>query len=253
MRITSRLQWVTTVLCAGAALALPCHAQRVTPQDVIRAEAAENVAPRSQKQYAESLVNRLDPGDDPKIILDVIELQLRASIDLGLADKLQHLIDAASKLSAITGDAMRAASLEAQFARAQFYTGHDIAGVESSASALARQEAIVVDGKHPDPTRLFRQLIEHAQLIASVMRVDTLVTTLKRAEKLMPAVRNPALASIDHDNLLAQVYFALGDLGRVREILASMLERAKRLEVLTWEPEVHFLMAETYIAQAMPA
>lgn len=251
MKLDARqLRWVVWVAGTSAALALPCQAQRVTAQDVLRAESPENFAARAQKQYAESLVSRLDASDDPKIILDVIELQLRASIDLGLADKLDRLMEAATRLSAVAGDTMRAASIDGQIARAQFFTGHDSAGVAASERALARQEAASVDGKHPDPTRLYRHLIEHATLVASVMRIDAVVSLLKRAEKIMPSVRNPALASIDHDGLLAQVYFELGDLVRVREILASMLERSKRLGVLTWEPEVHFQMAETYVAQA---
>lgn len=247
---TRTIRWIALAAIAGTMLAMPCRAQRIAAEDVLRAESAENFAPRAQKKYVESLVNRLDPAGDPRLILDVIELQLRASIDLGLADKLDTLLSAVKRLSAVAADPARSASIDEQVARAIFFNGHDIEGLEASERALTQQEAVAPVGKHPDPTRLFRHLIEHAQLVASMMRVDKLVTTLKKAEKVLPLVRNPALASIDLDNLQAQAYFALGDLGRVREILSSMLERANRLGLPTWESEVQFAMADMHIAQA---
>lgn len=245
-----RLWWVTTLLGVSLAAVLPCHAQRVSPQDVLQGELPEYFAPHAQKEFVERLVSRLDARDDPRIILDVIEMQLRAYIDLGLADKLDPLIDATSRLSTLVADTMRSASIDEQIARARFFTGHDAAGLAASANALAAQEAVLIDGKHPDPTRLFRHLIDHAQLITSVMSVDVLVSTLKRAEKLLPTVRHPALSALDHDNLMTQVYVALGDHGRAQEILASMLERAKRLDLPTWEAEAQFSLAEIYITQA---
>lgn len=241
---------VVATLGACFAIAVPCHAQRVSTQDVLRGELPEYFAPQVQKEYVEGLVQRLDAGDDARIILDVIEMQLRSYIDLGLADKLDRLIDATSRLSAVTADPMRSASINEQIARARFYSGQDAAGLVASANALAAQEAILVNGAHPDPTRLFRNLIDHAQLVTSMMSVDVLVSTLKRAEKLLPAVRHPALSALEHDNLMAQVYVALGDHGRAQEILASMLERATRLGLGTWEAEVQFALAEIYITQA---
>lgn len=250
MTTVPQLWKVIATLGSCLAITAACHAQRVSPQDVLRGELPEYFAPHVQKEYVEALVRRLDANDDARIILDVIEMQLRSYIDLGLADKLDPLIDATSRLSVATTDPMRSASIAEQVARARFYSGHDAAGLTASANALASQEAVLVNGAHPDPTRLFRHLIDHAQLVTSMMSVDVLVSTLKRAEKLLPTVRHPALAALDHDNLMVQVYVALGDHGRAQEILASMLERATRMGLATWEAEAQFSLAEIYIMQA---
>ena len=235
---------------ALATLAFPCLGQRLTSQDVLRAESPELFALREQKRYVEALALRLDPSDDPHLILDVIELLLRASIDGGSADKLGRLTDVSSRLAAAVNDPARSASIDQQIARATFFSGSDTAGFEASTQALARQVAIVESGRHPDPTRLFRQLMEHAQLAVSLRKIDILVATLKRAEKLLQKVRNPEHAAVEHDNMLAQVYFALGDMARVRDILASVLDRCNRLGLTGWEAEIQFLLAETYLVQA---
>ncbi len=250
MRVVCQQRWRWSAASLCLAFALPCHAQPVTVDDVLRAELPEYYSIREQMRYVVGLVNRLDAGDDPRLILDVIELQLRVSIDLGLSDKLEHLMNAAAQLGAATGDAARTASIDEQIARSLFFSGRDSAGIQASERALARQETLQVAGNHPDPTRLFRHLIDHAQLVSYMMRVDALVPVLKRAEKILPKVRNPSLASIEHDNFMAQVYLGLGDMDRAREILASMLERANQLGLHTWEADVQFLLAETYLAQA---
>jgi diguanylate cyclase (GGDEF)-like protein len=201
-----------------------------------------------QLEYALRLVSLLDASTPPSVILDVLSLQAQSFIDIGKADRLGSVLSAAQTLANETGDQMRAATIRHLRARARYFSGEDRASIPESEQSVIAQRALGGDGtKHPDPTRLYRQLLDHVGMLQGVaLDVDAL-PSLRLAERILPQVRNPTRLAIDLDYAFASLFTILGDQQAAAKRLNAALDKAIEVGDVGWQSEIHGALAGLYL------
>lgn len=222
----------------------------MSADDVIRAESPEFATSRKHYEYALRLVNALDSSTSHAVILDVMALQAQSFIDLGHADRLGNVISAAKHLAEVSGDSMRTATFEHFAARAKYFTGEDRAAIPDSDRALAAQRSIGGDGtKHPEPTRLYRELLNHVEMLQGLgLDVDAL-PFLRLAERILPQVRDPQRKSIALDYAFASLLMVLGDVSSSSQRLNDALAKAIELSESGWQSEIFAAIAALQLEQ----
>jgi diguanylate cyclase (GGDEF)-like protein len=216
--------------------------------DLRLAETPEFASHRKQYEYAAKLAASLTYDTEPQMILDVVALQTQAWIDIGQADKLEALLSAATALAEQVKDPMRLATLRHMSSRAQYYQGDDRAAIDSSTKALDAQRAIGgSEFQHPDPTRLYTQMMDHLAMLQGINREIDAVPLLRIAEKLLPQVRNPTRLSIALDYAYASLLQLLGEHDAAAARLEKALATALDLNDRGWQSELLSAIASTHL------
>jgi tetratricopeptide (TPR) repeat protein len=222
----------------------PSALAAVTPDAVLRVESREHGSHRKQMQYAVQLVNSLDLNTSNEVILDVLALQSQSWIDMGLADRIDKVLAAARDLARAVGDPMRIATVQHLTVRARYFTGDDRAAVAESVAALNAQRALGGDTlPHPDPTRLFKQSLDHVNMLQGIGSDVEAVPMLRLAERILPSVRNPTRHAIDLDYAYASLMLVLGDRESSLARLLAGLEKAVQVGETGWQAEIYGALA----------
>jgi diguanylate cyclase (GGDEF)-like protein len=235
-------------VCALQSIAAATVIAAVTAEDVLRAESRDYGSHRKQMSYAIKLVEALDDNTPHDVVLDVLSLQAQSWIDMGLADRLERVLNAARTLAISVNDPMRIATIKHLTARASYFSGQDRAAIPESEAALAAQRALGGDGsKHPDPTRLFRQLLDHVNMLQGVALDVETVPSLRLAERILPQVRNPINYAIDLDYAYASLLLVLGDRESSMSRLRGGLDKAVQTGETGWIAELHGALATLHL------
>jgi diguanylate cyclase (GGDEF)-like protein len=237
------------MLLASLGIGIDAHASPgVTESDVLAADKPEYSTHKKQLLYASALAQRLTKETDPDIILDVVALQSGASVDIGLADKLTVLLDAAQSLAAVRGDAVRIATVQHLKARARYFSGDDASAIVDSRVALeAQRRTATVEREHRDPTRLYRQTIEHAFMLQGIGQDVELIAALRAAQRLLPLIRNRELNTIALDYMFSSLMLTLGDKDAAITHLGAALAAATNLGDRGWQSEIQGARSIIYL------
>ncbi len=251
--VLGRREWRALLACSAVLFgSVHSHADALaaslTEADVLLADSREHASPKKQMALATQLVNRLTPETPPALILDVVTIQANAWIDLGMADKLGGILNAAQALAATLVDPMRVATTKHLAARARFFQGEDRASIPDARDALNAQRDLGGDGtSHPDPSRLYRQLIDHVVMLQSLSLDVESIPHLRLAEKILPSVRDPERNSIPLNNLMASLQAMLGEHERSFNLLESALAKAIAIDDSGWQSALYASLAQGYL------
>ncbi len=230
----------------------------VTVDDVRLGYTPAYLDPADQRVYAAGLAWKLSVDDDPRAIIDLTELLGTILIDQGHSERALTVLNAGKRLAVELADGMRIASIEGQLGRAAFYLSSNELGLSQASAALQRQELLkTARDQHPDPDRMFRQMMDLAALLAEVRHTGALAQLLKRSASLLDQLGNREAAMLDYEYLLSAVHEQIGDLEQASKLLDSALERAHRLELRQWEAtallsQASISMGRLRYAEAIP-
>jgi diguanylate cyclase (GGDEF)-like protein len=230
----------------GEAAAVVVAAVAVTPETLAAAQLAtyQNLGPERLTQ-ANRLAQALTADTDPRLILDVIDLQLRARLDSAQSSSLARLAMAGVALAQATGDRMRLAQMQGLAAETVFWSDDSDRGFKLALAALNAQRAVASsDAEHPVPNLLHRQYLRYAAMLQSKESDDLVVGILKQAEALVPRIDNPDLAHIATHMLSAGVSLSLGDHNGALSELDRADALAQRFNYARWRLNIGNKRAE---------